>query len=210
MPRRERVGVLIVVVYLPPAGKCDSFQPGVCGRVAGQAVTPRVGDVGVRVGGGAVQRGLIAAQPQLNLYGVPRFLKITTARAAFARPGPVVMRFPVFNATTRLSDSLAPSSAAPIPLAAVYHRHGRLFFAAFGHARESAVGVGALLAGFSLSRNDGGGRRASRVSGTSCFIRAKGRHPAGCTTASPFSCGGHAAAFGRQDTLGIRDESFRG
>ena len=137
-------------------------------------------------------------------------LKITTARAAFARPGPVVIRFPVFFATMRLSDSLGPSSAAPIPLAAVYHRHGRLFFAAFGHAHKSTVGAGALSAGFSKSRNVGGGRRASRVSGTSCFIRAKGRHPAGCVTASPFSCGGHAAAFGRQDTLGIRDESFRG
>ena len=54
MPRREGVGVLIVVVYLPPAGKRDFFQPGVFRGTAVQAIAPRVGDVGVRVAGGAV------------------------------------------------------------------------------------------------------------------------------------------------------------
>jgi len=57
MPRRERVGILIIVVYLPPAGKGNFFQgnffqPGVRGRVARQSVAPGVRDVGVRVAGG--------------------------------------------------------------------------------------------------------------------------------------------------------------
>jgi len=73
MLRPEFPARLIVVVYLPPAGKCDFFQPGVPGRVARQAVAPRVSDGGVRVAGGAIQRGLNAARLQFNLYGVPRF-----------------------------------------------------------------------------------------------------------------------------------------
>jgi len=64
---------LMVVVYLPLAGKRDFFQPNVRGRAARQAVAPRVGDVGVGIGGRAVQRGLSAARLQFNLYGVPRF-----------------------------------------------------------------------------------------------------------------------------------------
>ena len=48
--RHEGVGILIVVVYLPPAGKGNFFQPGVRGRAARQAVAPRVGHVGVCVG----------------------------------------------------------------------------------------------------------------------------------------------------------------
>jgi len=104
----------------------------------------------------------------------------------------------------RLSDSLAPSSAALVPLAAVYHWHGCLFFAASGRAHESAVGVGAWRAGFSTSRDSSGGFRASRVSGPSCFIRAKGRDPAGHVTALPI-VGGHVAAFRHDDALGVRD-----
>jgi len=73
MLRPELPACLIIVVYLPPAGKCDFFQPGVPGRVARQAVAPRVSDGGVRVAGGAIQRGLNAARLQFNLYGVPRF-----------------------------------------------------------------------------------------------------------------------------------------
>jgi len=73
MLRPELPARLMVAVCLPPAGKGNFFQPGVRGRAAGQAVAPRVGDVGVRVGGGAVQRGLTASRLQFNLYGVPRF-----------------------------------------------------------------------------------------------------------------------------------------
>jgi len=104
----------------------------------------------------------------------------------------------------RFSDSLAPSSAASVPLATVYHWRGCLFFAASGRAHESAVGVGALGAGFSTSRDSSGGFRVSRVSGPSCFIRAKGRDPAGHMTALPI-IGGHVAAFRANDTLGVRD-----
>ena len=68
MPRCERVGILIVVVYLPPAGKGNFFQPGVFRGTAVQAVAPRVRNVGVGVAGGAVQRGLSAARLQFNLY----------------------------------------------------------------------------------------------------------------------------------------------
>ena len=79
MLRPELPACLIIVVYLPPAGKCDFFQPGVPGRVARQAVAPRVSDGGVRVAGGAIQRVLNAARLQFNLYGVPRFRPIATA-----------------------------------------------------------------------------------------------------------------------------------
>jgi len=78
---------LIVVVYLPPAGKRNFFQPSVRGRAARQAVGPGVGDVGVRVGGGAVQRGLSAARPQFNLYGVPGYLVSPDIVSPDIRPG---------------------------------------------------------------------------------------------------------------------------
>jgi len=67
MPRCEGVGILIVVVYLPPGGKGDIFQPGVRGRAAGQAVVPRVGHVGVGVPGGAVGVGGTWLFPYLSL-----------------------------------------------------------------------------------------------------------------------------------------------
>ena len=55
VPRPELPARLMAVVYLPPAGKGDFFQPGVRGRAVGvYAVAPRVGDVGVGVAGGAV------------------------------------------------------------------------------------------------------------------------------------------------------------
>jgi len=83
MPRCERVGVLIFVVYLPPAGKGNFFQPGVRRRAAVQAIAPRVGDVGVRVAGRAVGvlngAGDVApgvAPSRLNVYGVPRYSQI--------------------------------------------------------------------------------------------------------------------------------------
>jgi len=75
MLRPELPARLIVVVYLPPAGKGNFFHAGVFRGRAVQAVAPRVCDIGVGVGGGDVQRGLSASRLQFNLYGVPRFRK---------------------------------------------------------------------------------------------------------------------------------------
>jgi hypothetical protein len=110
----------------------------------------------------------------------------------------------------RLSDSLTPSSTAPVPLAAVYRGHGCLFLPASARTREGAFGAGVCGAGFSSSRQPRGGSRVSRVTGSSCFRRAEGTHPAGRATASP-AHGGRAAAFRNADILGVRNPgTFRG
>lgn len=133
-----------------------------------------------------------------------------SARAAFAWPGPLAIAFPGFSATTRLSDSLIPSSAAPVSLAAVYRRHVCLFFTASARIREGAFGVGACCAGSPFPLPSRGGFRVSQVTGPSCFIRAKGTDPAGRTVASPFR-GGDTAAFGAAEPLGVRNPgTFRG
>ena len=47
-------------------------------------------------------------------------MKITSTRAAFARPGPGVIPFPDVVAPMQPSDSLPPSATTPVPLAAAY------------------------------------------------------------------------------------------
>jgi len=56
-------------------------------------------------------------------------LKVTSTRAAFARPGPGVTLFPDVLAPMQPSDSLPPSATAPVPLASGLPRCGRLFCA---------------------------------------------------------------------------------
>jgi hypothetical protein len=78
--------------------------------------------------------------------------ELVCTRAAFARPGPRATAFPGFVATTQPSDSLAPSAAASVPLAAAYLSRMCLFLAVAARTCVSVAHVGVCCAGFSVAR----------------------------------------------------------
>src|SRR5262245_37197062 len=66
---------------------------------------------------------------QCQRLGHGSLLKITSTRAACARPGPGITPFPDVNAPMPPSDSLPPSAPVLVPLADSLPRCGRLFCA---------------------------------------------------------------------------------
>ena len=108
-------------------------------------------------------------------------MKITSTRAAFARPGPGVIPFPDVVAPMPPSDSLPPSATTPVPLAAAY------LDADAGSVPREADDTCARLRAVRRRRVTGSpqDRNVSRRGeglpgyGAILFVRAMVEHPAG-------------------------------
>src|SRR5262249_45428896 len=139
-------------------------------------------------------------------------LKITSTRAACARPGPGVTPFPDVHARMPPSDSLPPSATAPVPLARGLPRCKRLFCADDTCAHQRVVRR-RRVTGSPLDRD--GSRRGEGLPGAWAvlFVRAMVEHPAGDTPllAQTTRMQRGVVAFRENRTLGLReDERFRG
>src|SRR5215813_12114657 len=125
---------------------------------------------------------------QCQRIGHGSLLKITSTRAAFARPGPGVTPFPDVLARMQPSDSLPPSATAPAPLARGLPRCRRLFCAprrADDTCARTRVVRRRRVTG--APRHRDWSRRGEGLpgDGTVLFICAMVEHPAGDTPSSP-------------------------
>src|SRR5262249_50633822 len=108
-------------------------------------------------------------------------LKITSTRAAFARPGPGVTPFPDVNAPMQPSDSLPPSAPALVPLADSLPRCERLFCA---HRADDTCARKRVVRRRRVTgspRDRHWSRRGEGLPGSWAvlFVRAMVEHPAG-------------------------------
>ena len=132
-------------------------------------------------------------------------LRLTPARAAFARPGPRATAFPDVTAPMQPSDSLAPfgrRSGHPSP--AAYLGAEVLFFTAAPVPPPTGATPETFLPRLPASRLSTRGKtRVSQVPGPSSSCVPWSTTPPGATTPRP-SLGEVAVAFRRVNTLGTR------
>ena len=139
-------------------------------------------------------------------------LRLTPARAAFARPGPHATAFPDVNALVQPSDSLVPfgrRSGRPSP--AAYPGAEVLFFTAAPVPPPTGATPETFLPRLPISRLSPEEKRGDPRCLGHPLRACRGLRPRRVRTAPRPSLGAVAVAFRRSHTLGTRKHiSFRG